>query len=235
MSEFIVEARALSRRYKNGSRELEVLKEIAFKIRKGEFVAIQGPSGAGKSTLLHILGGLDEPTEGSVLFDGEDLYRISENERASLRNRKIGFVFQFYHLLPELSALENVMVPALFTSWWQRRASKKDAALLMEKVGLGGRMHHTPAQLSGGEQQRVAIARALMNNPEALLCDEPTGNLDSENGAHILEIVRRLNADDHATVVMVTHDRDIAKAAGRVVYLKDGIIVEPARAKAMGN
>jgi len=220
----MIEARLLSKSYYNGAAELEVLKEINLVIRAKEFVAIQGPSGAGKSTLLHILGGLDYPTKGRVFFSGQDLYDLSDNERALIRNKRIGFVFQFFHLLPELSAIENVMLPALIKSWWQRKKAESSAIELLNLLGLGARVLHKPNELSGGEQQRLAIARALINSPEALFCDEPTGNLDSENGENILGIIKNLRDKINLTVILVTHDNDIARNADRVVRLKDGVI-----------
>jgi ABC-type lipoprotein export system ATPase subunit len=202
-----------------------VLKGIDLNIKNNEFLAIQGPSGAGKSTLLHILGGLDCPTRGEALFEGVNIYNLSESERALFRNRKIGFVFQFYHLLPELSALENVFLPRLLKSWWEKTEAADYARSLLGNLGLMGRLHHRPNELSGGEQQRVAIARAMINEPEVLLCDEPTGNLDSENGKNILNLLKKINREGKATVVLVTHDKDIAAVADRVVYLKDGVLV----------
>lgn len=217
---------SLHKIYQNGQAKLEVLKGIDLEIEKNAFLAIQGPSGAGKSTLLHILGGLDNPSKGHILFEGEDLYSLSENSRADFRNKKIGFIFQFYHLLPELTALENVFLPSLLNSWWQRKRAVDYAQSLLESVGLGNRMQHRPSQLSGGEQQRVAIARALINKPEFLLCDEPTGNLDSENGQKILELLKKVNLAGEATVILVTHEKDIAQIAQRVVQLKDGVILD---------
>lgn len=216
----MLEAINIHKIYKTGSKELHVLKGIDLKVEKGEFVSILGPSGAGKSTLLHILGGLDEPTEGSVIFDNEDIYQLSDRKRARLRNKKIGFVFQFYHLLPEFSALENVAMPGLIG----RKAAgiKPGTAELLELVGLKDRMRHRPGELSGGEQQRAAIARALVNGPELLLCDEPTGNLDSGTGQAIIELMYKLNKEKKTTVVVVTHEEAIAKKADKVVNIKDG-------------
>lgn len=226
MSKEILKIKNLSKSYHNGTDKLDVLKSIDLEINRNEFVAIQGPSGAGKSTLLHILGGLDFPSNGEVFFEGKSIYCLSENERATFRNSKVGFVFQFYHLLPELSALENVLLPSFIKSWWEKKKSIAHAKAVLDRVGLSLRLAHRPNQLSGGEQQRVAVARALMNNPELLLCDEPTGNLDSENGAKILDLLSELNRNEHVTVALVTHDKDISRVAGRLLHIKDGTILK---------
>lgn len=210
--------------YKDGKRELHVLKGINLELRKDEIVAIVGPSGAGKSTLLHVMGGIDMPTSGKVVFDGMDVYGLDERRRADIRNQNIGFVFQFYHLLPEFNAVENVMLPGLIKVKSQKakvKSVKERARELLIEVGLGERLTHRPSELSGGEQQRVAIARALMNKPDVLLCDEPTGNLDSKMGEEVLRILFELNT----TIVIVTHDKEIAKRAHRIVEIKDGKIV----------
>lgn len=225
MSNYIAQVKALYRSYKNGIQRLDVLKGIDLSIKKNEFLVIQGPSGAGKSTLLHILGGLDYPTKGEVLFEGVNIYSLSENERAVFRNKKIGFIFQFYHLMPEFTALENVLLPSLLNSWRERKKATNYTKSLLDSLGLSMRMHHKPNQLSGGEQQRVAVARALINKPELLLCDEPTGNLDSQNGQKILNLLKEINSQGQATVILVTHDKDITKIADRVICLKDGIIL----------
>lgn len=225
MSSFIIEAKGLGKAYENGAKPLEVLKGVDLRVAKNEFLAVQGPSGAGKSTLLHILGGLDYPTRGEVLFEGEDLYSLRESELAAFRNRKVGFVFQFYHLLPEFNVLENVILPALIKSWWEKKKVSAYARSLLDKLGLADRLHHAPNQLSGGEQQRVAIARALINKPQLLFCDEPTGNLDSESGRNILNLLKQFNREAEATIVLVTHDKEIAASADRVIHLKDGILV----------
>jgi len=221
----IIRSMSVSKAYKNGAIPLKVLRGINLEIRRSEFLAIQGPSGAGKSTLLHILGALDEPTEGQVLFEEKDIYALGEVERSNFRNRKAGFVFQFYHLLPEFNALENIMLPALIKSWWERKKTTHHASALLEKVGLSARAAHRPKELSGGEQQRVAIARALINKPQVLFCDEPTGNLDSESGKNILGLLKELNKEEKTTIVLVTHDKEIASAADRIVHLKDGVVV----------
>lgn len=226
MSEKIIKADALCKSFRDSLNSLEVLKKISFSVEKSEFLVIQGPSGAGKSTLLHILGGLDNPTTGAVYFEDTDIYGLDENARASFRNRKVGFVFQFFHLLPELNALENVLLPSILKSWRERKKNSEFALALLERLGLSLRKTHRPQELSGGEQQRVAIARALINRPQLLLCDEPTGNLDSENGENILRLLKELNRSEKITVVMATHDKDIAAGADRILHLKDGIMGE---------
>ncbi|MFA5362623.1 MAG: ABC transporter ATP-binding protein [Candidatus Omnitrophota bacterium] len=225
MNEYMLRASGLRKTYQNGAAAVEVLRGIDLGVKKEEFLVIQGPSGAGKSTLLHILGGLDEPDGGTVFFEDTDIQSFKENERALFRNRKVGFVFQFYHLLPELSALENVLLPMVLRSWWERPKAESRARSLLERLGLGKRTGHMPNQLSGGEQQRAAIARALINGPRLLLCDEPTGNLDSVNGKNILSLLKQLNKEEKTTMVMVTHDKDITGVADRVVHLRDGVVV----------
>ncbi len=188
-------------------------------------MSLTGPSGAGKSTLLHILGGLDFPTQGKVFIDGEEVQRLNDRKRSALRNTKIGFVFQFYHLLPEFNAIENVMLPAFIKDGMSRRSLvEQKAASLLGQMGMQHRLLHKPKQLSGGEQQRVAIARALMNNPKIILCDEPTGNLDSQSGESIIALLRKLNQEQGQAVVIVTHDLAIAQQAQRCVHIQDGKI-----------
>jgi len=214
--------------YKDGKIDLHVLKGVSLELRKDEIIAIVGPSGAGKSTLLHILGGIDKPSSGRVFLDNSDFYSLDDVKRARFRNQKIGFVFQFYHLLPEFTALENVVLPALIKrqeTKEKKQGLKNRAEVLLEDVGLGKRMHHRPGELSGGEQQRVAIARALVNNPKVLLCDEPTGNLDSEMGQEILNILFNLNKKHKTAIVIVTHDKEIARKAHKIVEMKDGKLV----------
>jgi lipoprotein-releasing system ATP-binding protein len=215
----------LYKTYKNGAKDLEVLKGISLSVKDNEFLTVQGPSGAGKSTLLHIVGGLERPDAGEITFEGQNLYKLNEAGRSLFRNQKIGFVFQLYHLLPELNTLDNVMLPALLGFWQKRKKTSAYARHLLNELGLSGRLFHRPAQLSGGEQQRVAIARALINQPQVLLCDEPTGNLDSENGRNILNLLKTLNKKDKLTIFMVTHDKEIAANSDRVIHLKDGVIV----------
>jgi len=200
---------------------VEVLRGICLEVAAHEMVAIVGPSGAGKSTLLHLIGGLDRPTQGSIRCCGMHLARLRDHELADFRNRRIGFVFQFHHLLPEFSALENTMLPALI----QRRAKRdaqQEAQHLLVSVGLGDRLHHRPGELSGGEQQRVAVARALMNKPDVVLADEPTGNLDRATGQAIQKLLRQLNEELGQTFVIVTHDREFAAHMDRAISLVDG-------------
>jgi len=211
------------RSFAGGDRELPVLKGVDLSVEAGEFLAVTGPSGAGKSTLLHIMGGLDSPDSGQVLLGGADLYRLSRKARAAARNRRIGFVFQFFHLLPEFTALENVLLPALIGGGGRR--FRRHALELLEMVGLAERVRHYPSQLSGGEQQRVAVARALINEPLVLLADEPTGNVDSATGVRIMELLKRLNAELRQATVVVSHDPGVGKWADRVVTMRDGVLV----------
>lgn len=207
-----------------GSRELTVLKGINLEIPRGQMVAIVGASGAGKSTMLHIMGMLDRPTKGTVYFDNQDLFQMSEAQQAEFRNRRIGFVFQFHHLLPEFTALENACMPALI----QRRPIEQieqEATTLLQEVGLGQRLHHKPGELSGGEQQRVAVARALLQKPDLVLADEPTGNLDTHTGESLFGLLRELNRTRNTTFVIVTHNDKLSAQSDRIVYMQDGMIV----------
>lgn len=222
---WIVVADNLSKVYEAGQTRVIALKNINLKIEKGEYVAILGPSGSGKSTLLNIIGGLDKPTSGRIYVDGIDLGRLSEGKLSRFRAEKIGFVFQFFNLIPTFTALENVMVPAEIIGLRTKEARRKAEALLT-MVGLKDRLNHIPSSLSGGEQQRVTIARALINNPPLLLCDEPTGNLDTKTGAEIIELLSKVNAEYGTTLIVVTHDQRIAAAADRIINLIDGQIVE---------
>ncbi|MEM6312951.1 MAG: ABC transporter ATP-binding protein [Planctomycetota bacterium] len=221
----LIQVTNLRKTYRMGETDVEVLRGVDVSVRRGEFLAIEGRSGSGKSTLLHLMGLLDEPDAGSVALFGEPVPR---RKQAELRNTKIGFVFQFYHLLPELDVLQNTQLAALVPHAGQpdRRTRRQRATELLELFGLQDRLSHRPAQLSGGERQRVAIARALMNEPELLLADEPTGNLDTETGEKIMEQIGRLHAERGQTLVMVTHDRALAKSADRDLVLQDGKLVE---------
>ena len=226
--DFILKSEKVYKSYRMGAAEVSVLKGVDLAVRRGEFIAIVGASGSGKSTLLHILGALDKPDKGIVQFEGHDLSRANGRQLNRYRNKMVGFVFQFYHLLDELSVLENVFLPAMASKgiigWLAcRRWAKKRAGELLDQLGLAERAHHKPYQLSGGERQRVAIGRALMNEPKLLLADEPTGNLDSATGNGILNVFEELNKAGQ-TIVMVTHDERIAQKAGRIITLADGKI-----------
>ncbi|MCL4842989.1 MAG: ABC transporter ATP-binding protein [Bryobacteraceae bacterium] len=212
-----------------GTHRVDILRGIDLAIEPGEFVAIMGSSGSGKSTLLGLLAGLDSPTTGSIQLDGEDIARLPEDRLADIRGRKIGFVFQSYQLIPTLTAEENVLLPAELAGE-NGRDSVERARALLDRVGLEQRRDHYPVQLSGGEQQRVALARAFMRKPPLLLADEPTGNLDSVNGRQVLELLLNLNRDERTTLVLVTHDRELAGYASRVITLKDGVVVTDERA-----
>ncbi|NBC17463.1 MAG: ATP-binding cassette domain-containing protein [Bacteroidetes bacterium] len=219
----------LTKTYRSGSRDLTVLDHVTFSVDEGETVAIVGPSGSGKTTLLGLCAGLDQPSEGRVVLNGIDLGPLSEDERASVRNQHVGFVFQTFQLIPTLTAIENVMVPAELRG---ATGVRDRAAELLGQVGLGDRLHHYPTQLSGGEQQRVALARAFINAPTILFADEPTGNLDAETGATIEDLLFDLNRTGGTTLVLVTHDLGLAQQTGRVLRLRGGTIIadEPAQA-----
>ena len=223
----LLEARDIIKTYATGKRELTVLRGVNFTAARGEFVALQGASGAGKSTLLHLLGGLDQPNRGEIIFEGQPVAQLSNRWLAHLRNVKIGFVFQAYHLFPEMNALENVCLPARMARVANNEAADRGRALL-KRVGLGERMHHRPTELSGGEQQRVAIARALVNSPAVVLADEPTGNLDSHTGEEIMDLLLALRAESGTTLVIATHDSRIAARAPRVLQLVDGQVAAAA-------
>lgn len=220
----LIEVKDLRKVFKTEAGPLEVLKGVNLTVQSSEMLAIVGASGVGKSTLLHIIGALDSPTSGQVLYRGEDIFTLSEEALAGFRNRTIGFVFQFHHLLADFTALENVMIPALVSgiSWEE---AKKRAETLLGHLGLSGRAHHRPSELSGGEQQRVAVARALIMEPLVVLADEPTGNLDTATGRTLFGLLRELNKNLKTTFVIVTHNEDIAKGCDRVVKMVDGLIL----------
>ena len=227
----ILSARNISKTYQLGKQDIPVLRGINLCVEEGEMVALLGQSGAGKSTLLYLLGLLDRPSSGSIQFDGTDISNLSANQRAALRHSEIGFVFQFYHLIPELTALQNVklglmMLKKPFTYLRERKAIQERAVNLLTEVGLAHRMGHRPNELSGGERQRVAIARALISQPRIILADEPTGNLDSETAEGVLDIIFRLNRENNIAFVLVTHNEDLAKRCDRTVNLKDGLVID---------
>lgn len=222
--EFILEVINLEKTFPHPRGPVYALRDINFKIKAGESVAIIGVSGAGKSTLLHLLGGLDYPSSGSVIFEGRDFSQLSPFQLAEIRNRRIGFVFQFHHLLPEFDALENVMIPALIARQDKEQAKKRAEAIL-EELGLGDRKYHRLGELSGGEQQRIAVARAVMMEPSLLLCDEPTGNLDAETGKKVEELLLELNQKKGLTLIVVTHNENLAKRMKRVIHLFSGKII----------
>lgn len=216
----IIEVHNLAKTYKIGSVDVPALKGVTFSVDEGEFVAIMGPSGSGKSTLMNLIGCLDRPTSGKYILDNMDVSKMSDSARAAIRNRKIGFVFQSFNLLPKFSALKNTMLPMMYSG---KRKNLKAAHEALDAVGLGKRFHHTPMQLSGGEQQRVAIARSLVNDPPIIFGDEPTGNLDTATGNEIMSIFQKLN-EEGKTVIIVTHEPDIAQHAKRILRFRDGLL-----------
>jgi putative ABC transport system ATP-binding protein len=224
----IVKTEALTKTYGSGAAAVHALDHVSISIRDGEFVTVMGPSGCGKSTLLHLIGGLDRPTEGRVLLEGEDINAMKDDQLTELRRRKIGFIFQFFNLLPMLSAVENAALPYILDGVKPADARGRATAWL-EKVGLGDRLDHRPDQLSGGQQQRVAIARALTSEPSLILADEPTGNLDSHASDEIASLLRKVTDEWGRAVLMVTHDPRIAAYADRIIFLKDGKLVEEAQ------
>jgi putative ABC transport system ATP-binding protein len=225
----MIVARNLERTYASAGRSLSVLKDIDLEVEREAFVAILGPSGSGKTTLLGLLAGLDRPTRGEIELDGTNIGALSEDERARFRAERVGFVFQTFHLLPTLTALENVLVPLELRGRGGSDEARERATSLLQRVGLGDRLDHYPSQLSGGEQQRVALARAFANEPRLLFADEPTGNLDAATGATIIELLVELNREARTTLVLVTHDLELAARAGRVVRLAGGRIVSDER------
>lgn len=218
-----VEGRHIIKNFRIGNTPTKVLKDISLQVMQGEFVSIMGPSGSGKSTLLYILGGLDTPTSGHVLLNGTDISRFGDEKMSRIRRQKIGFVFQFYNLIPNLNVEENIMLPLLLDGK-KMGGYKKQLDRILEIVGLSNRRKHKPRELSGGQQQRVAIARALIGNPEILFADEPTGNLDSKTGAEIMNLLREINQNSGQTIIMVTHSPDAAKSSSRVITVQDGMI-----------
>jgi len=219
----LLEAKDVKKTYRMGRVLVPALRGVTFNVEEGKFVAVFGPSGSGKSTLLHVLGGLDRPDEGEVFVDGIGFSTLNDNALAEVRLRKIGFVFQFFNLLPRLTALRNVELPLTLADMSEKDSIKK-AEEMLKLVGLGDRMNHRPSEMSGGEQQRVAMARALINDPKIVLADEPTGNLDTKTGREIVQLMKRLNEEKGQSFVVVTHDPAIAETANRIIYLKDGLI-----------
>ncbi len=222
--EQVIRTENLKKTYNLGPVKVQAVKGVSISVRKGELVSIMGPSGSGKSTLMHLLGCLDTPSGGKYYLDGEDVSSFNENKLALVRNRKIGFVFQTFNLLPHLTVLENVLLPVIYNPNGDLRVAEKKAKDLLKNVGLIKRLNHLPAQLSGGERQRVAIVRALINNPVIVLADEPTGNLDTKTGLEIIRILKELNEKNGVTEIIVTHDPSITKFTHRIIHIRDGLI-----------
>ena len=225
---YLLQCESISKIYREGAMETEVLKGVGFSMQRGELVSIIGTSGSGKSTLLHILGALDDATQGSVEFLGQDLAKLSANKQAKVRNQHIGFVYQFHHLLSDFSALENVAMPLLIAGE-SANLAKRQSAELLAKVGLSHRIEHRPSELSGGERQRVAIARALVNKPDLVLADEPTGNLDHATALSIYDLMRQLNRESGTAFLVVTHDGELARKMDKQLHMKDGLLVSTAQ------
>jgi putative ABC transport system ATP-binding protein len=225
MEDYVIKVKDVRKTYQMGLVEVHALAGISFNISRGEVVAIMGPSGAGKSTVMNILGCLDRPSSGEYILDGEQVATLNDDQLADIRNRKVGFVFQSFMLLPRQSALANVELPMRYAGV-EGKERRERARQSLEAVGLGDRMHHRPTELSGGQQQRVAVARALVNDPAIIMADEPTGNLDSKSGKEIMELLQNLNRERGTTVILITHDPKISEQAQRIIQLKDGLLVE---------
>ncbi|MCS7179364.1 MAG: ABC transporter ATP-binding protein [Anaerolineae bacterium] len=230
----LIRTENLTKIYGTGEAAVVALDHVNIAVEKGEFLAVMGPSGCGKSTLLHLVGGLDRPTEGRVLLDGRDLTSLRDDDLAALRRRRIGFIFQFYNLIPVLTALENAALPLLLDGVKPAEAHRR-AAEWLTRLGMGDRLHHRPDQLSGGQQQRVAIARALVAEPDLILADEPTGNLDSRAGDEIAALLRRISSEWGRTILLVTHDSRVAAHADRILFMKDGRIIDETRLTGTGE
>lgn len=226
MSKEILKLENVEKKYSGSVEELHIINNLSFSVEEGEFISILGRSGSGKSTLLNIMGLLDRVDGGKIFIGGQEVDKLSEEERDKIKNQMIGFVFQFHYLLPEFTALENVMLPALLNNFDKKLEIEKRAKELLEKVGLGERENHKPSQLSGGEKQRVAIARALINSPKILLADEATGNLDEETSEMIFKILKDINKNEKQTIIVVTHSKDLAEISDKQLYLKKGVLVE---------
>jgi putative ABC transport system ATP-binding protein len=228
MIDLVVDAKDLRKIYMMGEMEVHALRGLDIQIERGEVLSIMGPSGSGKSTLMNTLGCLDRPTSGEYLLDGESVAEMTDDQLADIRNRKVGFVFQSFNLLPRATAISNVELPLRYANVSGRERRERAVAAL-EAVGLGDRIHHTPAELSGGQQQRVAIARSLINNPAIIMADEPTGNLDSKSGDEIMQLLLNLNKEKNTTLIIVTHDPEVSALTGRIVMIRDGVVVEDVR------
>ncbi|ALH96560.1 lipoprotein-releasing ABC transporter ATP-binding protein LolD [Acinetobacter equi] len=223
MSNIVLEAQNVSKHFTDGKSTVEVIRGLDLKVKEGEFISIVGSSGSGKSTLLHVLGGLDRPTDGSVFLNGKRFDNLGEAERGYLRNQHLGFVYQFHHLLPEFTALENVAMPLMLREGTHYKKVKEQAEYLLEKVGLSHRLTHKPGELSGGERQRVALARALVTQPKLMLADEPTGNLDRKTAVKIFELLQDLRAELNMAMLIVTHDEALAQSADTIMHMQDGV------------